>query len=145
MNYNQRKQIIDEWIKQHESHCAELGTISHCWCIGKFLDMVALKLWTNKFNPNDIDCPYNSYEEAETHAIKSIKEVYSYIINVFPLEVLYFYGYNSAQHECFLIDYIFGKEPEYIFASPVEKYIGEFTPKMEDILINKLGVKKLIK
>ena len=143
-NYEYRKQIINEWIADHERHCAELGTISPRWQVARFLDMAALRLWTNSFDPYDVDCPFESPEEAEQFAIDTIKDEYSTIIAMFPLEIMYFFGYTSAKQGCFLTDYIFDRDEDYPFTDAIECYTGTFTPKMEDILVNKLGVKTLI-
>ena len=145
MDYKQRRQIINDWVNEHEKHCAELGTISPRWQVARFLDMVALKLWTNRFDPYDVECPFTSPEDAERFAIDMIKEEYGAIIDMFPLEVMYFFGYMSAKQGCFLTDYIFDKDEDYPFTNAIECYTGEFTPKMENILVNKLGVKRLIK
>ena len=145
MNYKQRRQIINDWVNKHEKHCADLGTISPRWQVARFLDMAALRLWTNSFDPYDVDCPFTSPEDAEQFAIDMIHEEYDNLIAMFPLEVMYFLGYTQAKQGCFLVDYIFDKDEDYPFTDAIECYTGSFTPKMEDILVNKLGVKRLIK
>ena len=145
MDYKQRSQIINDWLSAHEKHCAELGTISPRWQVARFLDMAALRLWTNGFDPYDVECPFTSPEDAEQFAIDMIKEEYGTVINIFPLEVMYYLGYIQAKQGCFLTDYIFDKDEDYEFTNAIESYTGEFTPKMYDILVNKLGVKHIIK
>ena len=142
--YEQRKQIINKWLYDHENHCAELGTVSPRWQVARFLDMAALRLWTNRFDPYDVECPFDSPEEAEQFAIDTIKEEYSHIIAIYPLEILYYLGYVHANQGCFLTEYIFGHDKDYPFTDAIECYTGEFTPKMKDILVNKLDVKTLI-
>ena len=141
MTYDERKQQIDNWVRQYENHCAELGTISFSWQIAKFLDQVVLKLWTNKFNPLDVE--YLNESEAEQCVIDSIMEEFKFIVDMFPIEILYYYGYAQARSNCFLIEEIFDKTIDYGFCNSMERYIGAFSPKMTDILIEKLGVKRL--
>jgi hypothetical protein len=72
---------------------------------------------------------------------------YGYIITTFPLEILHYYGYTYSKQGClqgcFLTDYIFNEYDEYNI-NENDRYFGEFSPKMKDLLINKLGVKQLI-
>ena len=97
MNYRERARLINDWIVKHENHCAELGTISPKWRVARFLDMTALKLWTNRFDPYDVDCPFTSPEDAEQFVIDTIKDEYNDVITMFPLEVMYYLGYTQAE------------------------------------------------
>jgi hypothetical protein len=116
--------------------------------IAPFLDKVVLRLWTNKFDPYDPDCPFVSPEDAESFCISDLMDEYGYIITTFPLEILHYYGYTYSKQGClqgcFLTDYIFNEYDEYNI-NENDRYFGEFSPKMKDLLINKLGVKQLIK
>lgn len=143
--YERVKPIIDDWICQYSEQCEGLGVSSHRVQISRFLDLVVLHLWTNKYDPYDVNCPFESYEDAEQFCIDEIKDRFGYIIDTFPIEILYFYGYVYAKQGCFLIDYIFDKDIDYEFNDTFERYTGKFNSKFENILINKLGVKRLIK
>lgn len=141
-----REKIINKWISDYVDNCDKHDINTKQLEIAHFLDVVVLNLFNSKFN-NDVDCPFESQEEADNFYINYVKEKYHYIIDIFPLEVLYFYGYTYANKGLFLTEYILGKKPGYNFQENIleERYNGKFTDKMESILINKLGVKKLIK
>lgn len=141
------KQIIDKWISDYLMQCELMEVDSQRFKICMFLDAVVLYLGRNKFNPTDVDCQFSCAEEAEQFYIDELKQRFGYIITTFPLEVMHYYGYLYAGQGCFLVEEIFGKTVDSFNETPSlnELYYGEFTPKIKDILINKLGVKTLIK
>ena len=141
------KQIIDKWVSDYLMQCELMEVDSQRVNIPRFLDLVVLYLGRNRFNPTDVDCQFSSAEEAEQFYIDEIKQRFGYIITTFPLEVMHYYGYLYAGQGCFLVEEIFGKTVDSLneTLSLNELYYGEFTPKIKDILLNKLGIKTLIK
>lgn len=114
--------------------------------IPHFLDHVVCALWITKFDPTDITCEYDSAEEADEASITKICERYSDLIQTFPLEIMYYIGYQHAYNQIISTEEIFNKPFHECGAFDNrngEMYWGRFTEKMENILINKLGVKKL--
>lgn len=114
--------------------------------IPHFLDHVVCALWITKFDPTDITCEYDSAEEADEASTTKICERYSDLIQTFPLEIMYYIGYQHAYNQIISTEEIFNKPFHECGAFDNrngEMYWGKFTEKMEGILINKLGVKKL--
>lgn len=114
--------------------------------IPHFLDHVVCALWITKFDPTDITCEYDSAEEADEVKTAEICERYSNFIQTFPLEIMYYVGYQHAYNQIINTEEIFNKpfhECGTFDNRNGEMYWGRFTEKMENILINKLGVKKL--
>lgn len=144
MNRAEIKKTIDNWIADYNMQCELMELDSRRFQIAPFLDKVVLRLWTNKFDPYNPDCPFVSAENAEEFCISDLMDEYGYIITTFPLEILHYYGYTYAKQGCFLTDYIFNVYDEDNI-NENDRYFGEFSPKMKDLLINKLGVKQLIK
>lgn len=143
------KQIIDKWISDYLIQCELMEIDSQRFKICQFLDAVVLYLGrlNRNFDPTAIDTDYDTPEEMEQYFIDEIKHRFGYIITTFPLEIMHYYGYLYAGQGCFLTEELFGKSVDNLNGSPElkELYYGEFTPKIKDILINKLGVKTLIK
>ena len=143
------KRIIDKWVSDYLMQCELMEVDSQRFKICMFLDAVVLYLGRldRNFDPTAIDTDYDTPEEMEQYYIDEIKQRFGYIITTFPLEVMHYYGYLYAGQGCFLVEEIFGKKVDSLNESPSlkELYYGEFTPKIKDILINKLGVKTLIK
>ena len=112
--------------------------------IPHMLDYVVLYLWNVTWDPTDITSEYDSREEAEEAAIKNVLEGhYGELFKKVPLEMLHYFGYKYGYTLCHLVEEVFGYDMRYSFDDVVEMYMGSFTPKFEDILINKLGVKRL--
>ena len=143
------KCIIDKWVSDYLMQCELMEVDSQRFKICMFLDAVVLYLGRldRNFDPTAIDTDYDTPEEMEQYYIDEIKQRFGYIITTFPLEVMHYYGYLYAGQGCFLVEEIFGQKVDTLNESPSlkELYYGEFTPKIKDILINKLGVKTLIK
>ena len=138
MSYEHRKQVIEDWLICHNNNLGE---------IPRFLDDVVLHLWTNKFDPTDPGCQFESFAEAEEYHINELKNKHGYIISTIPLEVLFMYAYTHVE-ECYLPEYIFDDnfkiEEVHTFTGLVNRYTKMFHPKLKRLLIHKLGVKKLM-
>lgn len=147
MGYEHRKQVIDNWLACYIKQCETLGMDSQRGLIPRFLDDVVLHLWTNKFDPTNPDCEFESFDEAETYHIGKLREQYGYIINVIPLEVMFLYAYTHVE-DCYLPEYIFDDdfkvEDIHTFTGLVNRYTHRFNPKMERLLVQKLNIKKLL-
>ena len=145
------KRIIDKWVSDYLMQCELMEIDSQRFKICQFLDAVVLYLGRptyDRFNPITIDgSDYDTPEEMEQYFIDEIKHRFGYIITTFPLEIMHYYGYLYAGHGCFLTEELFGMSVDNLNESTSlkELYYGEFTPKIKDILINKLGVNILIK
>lgn len=144
MTQKEIKRTIDTWIVDYNENCELMEIDSRRFQIALFLDKVVLRLWTNKFDPYDPECPFTSPEDAEEFCISDLKDEYGYIITTFPLEILHYYGYTYAKQGCFLTDYIFDRYNENNI-NDNDRYFGGFSPKMKKLLVDKLGVKQLIK
>ena len=108
-----------------------------------FLDQVALKLCNFSFNPYDVMNDYDTEEDMYNAVITDLKKAYKNIIDFIPLEVLYTVGYKNAGDCCFMVEDVFGKPINYPFDNENEAYTGRFDPKMENFLIEVLGIKHL--
>ena len=145
--YNHCNNCGHEWEYIEPTNIEDdIRSYNPCIVIPHFLDHVVCALWTNKFDPTDITCEYNSAEEADKTTIANIYERYADLIQTFPLEIMYYTGYQHAYNQIINTEEIFNKPFHECGAfdnKNGEMYWGRFTEKMEDILINKLGVKKL--
>lgn len=108
-----------------------------------FLDQVALRLCNFSFNPFDVMNDYDTEEDMYNAVIADLKKTYKSIIDNVPIEVLYMIGYKNATNCIHMTEDIFDKEIIYPFDNEKEAYIGKFTPTMENILIEKLGMKHI--
>ena len=79
MTQNEIKRIIDTWIVDYNENCELMEIDSRRFQIALFLDKVVLRLWTNKFDPYDPECPFTSPEDAEEFCISDLKDEYGYI------------------------------------------------------------------
>lgn len=115
--------------------------------IGEFLEDVVLNLWVMAFDINELD--FISEEAYEEWCVKNITDKYSNIINNYPLEIIYYYGIiDILFNDCIFSKKLYGLdriELQNIYHRFNGQYFsGKFTDKAEDILMNKLGIKKLI-
>ena len=141
--YNHCNNCGHEW-----EHTDLLDPCVDKYCLGRavphVLDHVVLDLWNNSYDPHDITCEFDSAEEEEQYYInKLINSHYGKFIRDIPLEVLYYFGYRYGYSSCHMVEEIFGEDITYGFENTFRMYTGRFTKKMEDILVNKLGVTKL--
>lgn len=115
--------------------------------IGEFLEDVVLNFWVSAFDINELD--YLSEEDQNEWRCDYMHKKYGYIIDNIPLEVIYYYGIiDILFNDCLFSKKLYGIdriELQNIYGRISGKYFsGKFTDKAEDILINKLGIKKLI-
>ena len=133
----------NEWRKK-KLNLLDFDENEYVRAIPHMLDYVVLYLWTVTWDPTDITSEYDSQEEAEEAALKKVLEGhYGELFKKMPLEMLHYFGYKYGYSLCHLVEEVFGHDMRYNFDDDVEMYMGSFTPKFEDILINKLGVKRL--
>ena len=115
--------------------------------IGSLIDDVVLCLWTNSFDINELD--YETPEELDYETFEYINSRYDETIKNIPLEMIYYYGIvDTVFDKCFLYERAYGMDKYEIinkYNNSIETFNGRFTDKMEYILINKLGVKRLAK
>lgn len=144
--YNHCNHCGHEWEYTEESKYNNDSDIYTCFVmIPHMLDHIVCGLWNICYDPTDITCEFDSAEEMERHKINSLKERYKEALETFPLEIMYHLAYKKAATYILNTEEIFNK-PFHdctAFNSELEKYTGKFTEKMEDILVNKLGVKKM--
>lgn len=115
--------------------------------IGEFLEEVVLNFWVSAFDINELD--YLSEEDQYEWCYDYMHKKYGYIIDNIPLEVIYYYGIiDILFNNCLFSKKLYGLgriELQDIYSRISGQYfLGKFTDKAEDILINKLGIKKLI-
>lgn len=135
--YNHCSDCGNEWnIKEQEKEIVDVGHLGCMVCHA--LDVIVMRLFSSKFDPYDVTCPYDSEKEAECAMIDSVKSEFSDIL-IMPIELIYHIAAKWATLYMFLTDDVFGENADYKNNS----YMGSFSEKMEDILINKLGVKKI--
>ena len=133
----------NEWRKK-KMNLLDFDENEYARAIPHMLDYVVLYLWNVTWDPADIASEYDSQEEAEEAAVKHVLEGhYGELFKKVPLEMLHYFGYKYGYTLCHLVEEVFGHDMRYSFDDDVEMYMGSFTPKFEDILINKLGVKRL--
>lgn len=131
-----------EWEKE-ELYDINFDPYEHLLIIPHFLDSVVLSLWTSGYDPYDVSCDYDSDEEWELDTIKKFREKYSHIIEKYPLEVLFYFGHTYG-NRTYLEEEIFGVDAHYSFyENKHNAYLGKFSPKMEQILTEKIGVKNI--
>ena len=115
--------------------------------IGSLIDDVIMCLWTYKFDINELI--YETPEELDHETVEYINGRYGETIKNIPLEMIYYYGIvDTVGYKCFLYERAYGMGKDEIvnkYKNNVESFTGKFTDKMEDILVNKLGVKLLVK
>ena len=114
--------------------------------IGEFLEEVVLTFWVSTFDINELD--YLSEEDQYEWCYDYMYKKYSNIIDNIPLEVIYYYGIvDILFNNCLFSKKLYGLgriELQNIYNRFNGQYFsGNFTNKAEDILINKLGIKKL--
>lgn len=115
--------------------------------IGEFLEEVVLNFWVSAFDINELD--YLSEEDQYKWCFDYMHKKYSNIIDNIPLEVIYYYGIiDILFNNCLFSKKLYGldrMELQNIYGRISGQYFsGKFTDKAEDILINKLGINKLI-
>lgn len=115
--------------------------------IGEFLEDVVLNFWVSAFDINELD--YLSEEDQYKWCCDYMHKKYSNIINNVPLEVIYYYGIiDILFNNSLFSEKLYGLnriELQNIYNRTNDQYFsGKFTDKAEDILINKLGINKLI-
>lgn len=115
--------------------------------IGSLIDDAVMCLWANKFDINELF--YNTPEELDHETYMYLNDRYGETIKNIPLEMIYYYGIiDTIYNKCFLYERAYGMSRDEIvekYNNDVESFSGRFSEKMENILVNKLGVKSLAK
>lgn len=115
--------------------------------IGSLIDDAIMCLWTSKFDINELI--YETPEELDHETFEYINGRYGETIKNIPLEMIYYYGIvDTIDYNCFLYERAYGMSKDEMvkkYKNNIEAFTGKFTDKMEDILVNKLGVKRLAK
>lgn len=136
--FNHCSDCTNEWeskeLKKEHVDGSNLGVM-----VCHALDVIVMRLFSSKFDPYDVSCPYDSEEEAERDMIKSVKDEFAEIL-MMPLEVIYLIAARWANRYMFLTDDVFGEDVE---DEDIDLYVGQFSDKLDDILVNKLGVRRL--
>ena len=141
--YNHCNDCTHEW-ERHEIYCPFVDVDAEAKRVAHMLDMIVLDIYNITYDPTDIGEDYDSLEEKQqAKADKYLTDKNWSKLLEMPLEILYHFGYKYASELCNMTEEVFGKDIHYSFDNNFELYAGRFTPKMEDILINKLNVKKL--
>lgn len=141
--YNHCNGCGNEW-KKESRHCPFVDQDAEACRVAHMLDMIVLQLFNIVYNPYDVSEEYDSQEEKEQGLANAFMEhnTWKKLLEM-PLEIIYYFAYKHANHQCCETEEVFGKDIHYDFNNNYEQYAGRFTPKMEDILINKLNVKKM--
>lgn len=115
--------------------------------IGSLIDDAIMCLWTYKFDINEL--VYETPEELDRETYMYINDRYGETIKNIPLEMIYYYGLiDTMYHKCFLYERAYGMSRDDIvnkYNNDIESFSGRFSEKMENILVNRLGVKSLVK
>jgi hypothetical protein len=115
--------------------------------IGSLIDDAVMCLWTYKFDINELD--HETPDELDRETYMYLNDRYGETLKNIPLEMIYYYGIiDTISYNCFLYERAYGMSKDEIsnaYKNNIESFTGRFTDKMEDIFINKLGVKSLIK
>ena len=115
--------------------------------IGSLIDDAIMCLWTYKFDINEL--VYETPEELDRETYMYLNDRYGETIKNIPLEMIYYYGLiDTMYHKCFLYERAYGMSRDEIinkYDNDIESFSGRFSEKMENILVNKLGVKRLAK
>ena len=113
--------------------------------IGSLIDDVVLCLWSNSFDINELD--YETPDELDKETLNYITDRYKETIKNIPLEIIYYYGIVDTVFDmCFLYERAYGMDKYEIinkYNNNIEAFTGRFTERMENILVNKLGIKRL--
>ena len=115
--------------------------------IGSLIDDAIMCLWTYKFDINELF--YETPEELDHETYMYLNSRYGETIKNIPLEMIYYYGLvDTISYNCFLYERAYGMSRDEItnkYNNDVESLSGRFSEKMENILVNRLGVKSLVK
>lgn len=115
--------------------------------IGSLIDDAVMCLWTYKFDINELD--YETPEELDHETYMYLNGRYRETIKNIPLEMIYYYGLvDTISYNCFLYERAYGMSRDEIvnkYNNDIEDFSGRFSEKMENILVNRLGVKSLVK
>ena len=103
------------------------GFLRRVWCLIEDVE---------KYDPNKLDNPYNSVEEFIDDKKENIIVLWGEGIMDLSMEILHYYAYMNSFNLVW-DDEILGENRH----DDGGKYLGKFTPKMEDFLINKFGFK----
>lgn len=115
--------------------------------IGSLIDDAIMCLWTYKFDINEL--VYETPEDLDRETYMYLNDRYGETIKNIPLEMIYYYGLiDTLYHKCFLYERAYGMSRDEIinkYDNDIESFSGRFSEKMENILVNRLGVKSLVK
>jgi hypothetical protein len=115
--------------------------------IGSLIDDVVMCMGSCNFDINELD--YDSPEQLDYETKEYIFSRYGEVIKNVPLELIYYFGIvDTITDRCFLYNRAFGLDKDEIvnkYFEDIEALPGRFTNKIEDIMINKLGIKSLVK
>ena len=115
--------------------------------IGSLIDDAVMCLWTYKFDINEL--VYETPEELDHETYMYLNGRYGETIKNIPLEMIYYYGLvDTISYNCFLYERAYEMSRDEIvnkYNNDIESFSGRFSDKMENILVNKLGVKRLAK
>lgn len=142
LRVNQCKDCGQEW--EHKDEKKIIGPSD--WYFGKCdryknVSEFLRRVWfliedVEEYDPNKLDNPYNSVQEFIDDKKENIIIIWGEGIMDLSMEVLHYYAYiNSFNLIC--DDEILGENRH----EDGETYLGKFTPKMEDFLINIFGFK----
>lgn len=141
--YNHCNDCTHEW-KREKIYCPFVDVNEEAKRVAHMLDMIVLDIYNLTYDPMDIGEEYDSLDEKQkSKAEKYLNDKHWGPLLEMPLEILYHFGYKYASELCNMTEEVFGKDLHYAFDNNYELYAGKFTTKMEDILINKLNVKKM--
>lgn len=114
--------------------------------IGSLIDDVVMCMGSCNFDINELY--YDRPEQLDYETKEYIFSRYGDVIKNVPLELIYYFGIvDTITDHCFLYNRAFGLSKDEIvnmYFEDIEALPGRFTNKIEDIMINKLGIKSLI-
>ena len=143
LKVNQCKECGQEWEYKDENQMV----YSSEWYSGKCdryenVPSFLRRVWyliedVENYDPNKLDNPCNSVQEFIEMKKEEICELWGRGVLDLSMEVLHYYA------RCSSYSLVYDSEilEEYIKDDSGERYLGKFTPKMEDFLINKFGFK----
>ena len=143
LKVNQCKDCGQEWEHKDEKQMV----YSSNWYSGKCdrnetVPSFLRRVWyliedIEKFDPNKLDNPFNSVQELIETKKEEICKYWSEGVLDLSMEVLHYY----VRLNSFSLAYNDEILEEYAKDDGGQLYLGKFTPKMEDFLINKFGFK----